>query len=92
MKDYVGSVSFNADGTLLAATSPHGGQVMLWSMQDGRYLNSFAKTDVCGIAPLGTSFLASSGNSGVEALPTSGHAPTLLGFIWDNHLLQLRTA
>ena len=89
MKNYVGSVSFNADGTLLAATSPHGSQVMLWSMQDGRYVDSITKTDVCGIAPLGASFLASSGNSGVEALSRIGQAPALLGFIWDNHLLQL---
>lgn len=89
MKNYVGSVSFNRDGSLLAATSPHGNQVMLWSGADGRFVTSIAKTDVCGVAPLDDGFIASSGNSGIEPLGVSGGKPVLLGFIWDNHLLRL---
>ncbi|MBL8791292.1 MAG: DUF1513 domain-containing protein [Rhizobiales bacterium] len=93
MKNYVGSVAFNTDGTLLAATSPHGGQVMLWSMNDRRFLAGVPKTDVCGIAPIAQGFVASSGNSGVQEIDAQGHLRAekqLLGFIWDNHLLRLR--
>ncbi len=94
MKNYVGSVAFNSDGTLLAATSPHGGQVMLWSMSDQSFLTAVAKTDVCGIAPIAEGFVATSGNSGVQEIDRQGvlqGKPRLLGFVWDNHLLQLRS-
>ncbi|MFT3672984.1 DUF1513 domain-containing protein [Aestuariivirga sp.] len=93
MKNYVGSVAFNADGTLLAATSPHGGQVMLWSMAERRFLTAVTKTDVCGIAPIADGFVATSGNSGVQEIGHDGALegePRLLGFVWDNHLLQLK--
>jgi hypothetical protein len=88
MKNYVGSLTFNADGTLLAASSPHGNQVMVWSMAQGRHVASIAKSDVCGLAAAGNGFLASSGNSGIETLGDARN-PVLLGFIWDNHLLRL---
>jgi uncharacterized protein len=93
MKNYVGSVAFNRDGTVLAATSPHGGQVMLWSMADQRFIAGVRKTDVCGIAPIADGFVASSGNSGVQEIDPGGQLHTeavLLGYVWDNHLLHLR--
>jgi uncharacterized protein len=93
MKNYVGSVAFNRDGTVLAATSPHGGQVMLWSMADQRFIAGVRKTDVCGIAPIADGFVASSGNSGVQEIDPGGQLhtePVLLGYVWDNHLLHLR--
>lgn len=91
MKNYVGSVEFNRDGSLVAATSPHGGQVMMWSMQNLKFARSVTKTDVCGIAPAAGGFLASSGNSGIENLEGGRSKPMLLGYVWDNHLLKLST-
>jgi uncharacterized protein len=91
MKNYVGSVSFNSDGTRLAATSPHGNQVMIWSMADARFMDATSKSDVCGIAALGTGFLASSGNSGLTCLgitPQFEREQQSFSWIWDNHLLD----
>lgn len=95
-RGYVGSVAVDAGGAFLAATSPRGGVVGLWSMADGRWLGGLHLPDVCGLAPgaAGGEFWVTSGFGDVVRLKASSAGLAMLersrvplGF--DNHLLRL---
>lgn len=97
MKNYVGSVSFNDDGSRLIATSPRGGAALIWNMTENRLGRSVAIPDVCGAAPLDSGhFLVTSGNAGVRPLGFSaddaGVQPHAMNWIWDNHALAITPA
>jgi hypothetical protein len=95
LNNYVGSVSFDDSGRLLAATSPHGGAALFWDMSRQRLADSLAIPDVCGVAPLGPqAFLLSSGNAGLATKPAQGSLQPAggLGWVWDNHTLSLDRA
>ncbi len=96
LRSYIGSVAIDTSGRFVAATSPKGGMVGLWSLSDGRWLGSFTLADVCGLtaddAP--ASFWATSGygeivrlHAGDEGLVVRAqwHAPAA----FDNHLLRI---
>ena len=98
MDNYVGSVGFDGSGDYIAATGPHGGQIMIWRKVCGAFVGVQAMSDVCGVAALGAGrFAASSGNAGIRDIAADGHAgaaaePLLLNWIWDNHLRRLTSA
>ena len=94
MDNYVGSVSVDVSGTLVAASSPHGGLVAFWDAATGRFLGEQAMGDVCGIAPLGRGHVvASSGRGALGDL----QATALSSIVdddaarpqWDNHLRRV---
>jgi hypothetical protein len=94
MRNYVGSVAVDLSGSLVATSSPVGGQVVYWNARDGHCLGSTALPDGCGVAPQAAGrFLLSDGHgSVVEAGPGLPTAPLLahsddLG--WDNHLRRV---
>jgi hypothetical protein len=94
MRNYIGSVSFDDTGNYLAATSPQGGSVLVWSVARGKVSRSVMITDVSGAAPNSTaSFLVTSGNTGLSTLDPSGLSPAPGGqrWIWDNHAKVLRS-
>ncbi|NYT22620.1 DUF1513 domain-containing protein [Alcaligenaceae bacterium] len=63
MRNYVGSVTANARGTVVATSSPLGGRVLFWDAAGGHLLDAVALPDVCGVAPHGDGgFLLSSGH------------------------------
>jgi uncharacterized protein len=51
LRAYIGSVAVDSSGRYVAATSPKGGVVGLWSLMDGNWLGGFVAADVCGLAP-----------------------------------------
>jgi hypothetical protein len=51
-KGYVGSVAIDSSGNYVAAASPRGGCVAVWSL-DGRYVGSTRLIDGCGLAAAG---------------------------------------
>jgi hypothetical protein len=87
LNNYVGSVALDRSGTVIAATSPQGGEAALWSI-NGRYLGGAQIPDVCGVASHQNGFLVSSGNAGVRSLSEDSEegAPVLQRWIWDNHM------
>lgn len=88
LNNYVGSVSLDKSGSVVAATSPIGGTAALWSI-DGNYLGAAQISDVCGVARHRDGFLMSSGNAGVRDVATNGEAAetaVLRNWVWDNHL------
>jgi hypothetical protein len=87
LRQYVGSVSANADGSLIATTSPRGGVVIEWDAKSGNVVSERKLDDVCGVAPEGSGFLVSDGLGGLyeeEGLLTS-YPQTA----WDNHLRRV---
>lgn len=89
LRQYVGSVSANADGTLVATTSPRGGVVIEWETATGNVVSSRTIADVCGVAPdaAGPGFLVSDGSGDLrdEAGLVQRHPDTA----WDNHLRKV---
>lgn len=75
MRNYIGSVTSNAGGTVVATSSPLGGRVFFWDVATGKLLDAVTLPDVCGVAPQGDDgFLLSSGHGLlVRHRPTAGH-------------------
>ena len=89
MQGYAGSISWNGTGTEVAITSPKGGRVQRFDSM-GKFVGSFARPEVCGVAPLGAGLLLSDGLGGLVALTGGtarplGHSPVA----WDNHLVRI---
>lgn len=95
MRNYIGSVVFDDDGSYLIATSPQGGAAVVWDMAKGAVARSIVRADVCGAAPSGTgSFLITSGNAGISELRADGMLSVSreTRWIWDNHACALGPA
>jgi hypothetical protein len=93
LRSYIGSVSIDASGRYLAATSPKGGLAGLWSIADGRWLGGFRLADVCGLAADAGCFWVTSGHGDVAQLRAGEHglAPAAqwqAQAAFDNHLLR----
>jgi hypothetical protein len=94
LENYIGSVTLNREGSVVAASCPRGGRVLYFSARDGAFLASQVRRDACGLAPLDArSFLVSDGE-GALLESASLSAPPLLvaaraGLAWDNHLVAV---
>ena len=89
MQGYAGSIALSGDGTEVAITSPRGGRLQRFA-PDGAFLGAVARADICGLAPLGSGFLASDGFGGLIAVDGARARP--LGradAAWDNHVVAL---
>jgi hypothetical protein len=96
LRFYIGSVAIDASGRYVAATSPKGGMIGLWSLNAARWLGGFALGDVCGLAPDSrvACFWATSGlgdvvklRAGDDGFVADAHWQAPAAF--DNHLLRL---
>jgi len=93
-RSYVGSVAISGD--YLAAASPRGGVLGLWSVSGGHWLGALAIADVCGVTASSErgGFWASSGHGGIVKIAADARGPRVqaqwhvdAGF--DNHLLLI---
>jgi uncharacterized protein len=89
LRQYVGSVSPNLDGSLIATTSPRGGVVVEWDAATGNVVSNRKLADVCGVAPgeFGSGFMVSDGLGQLhdEAGLVGDYPETA----WDNHLRKV---
>lgn len=88
MRGYAGSVAWSGEGAEAAITSPKGGRVQRFS-PEGAFLGSFARPEVCGIAPLPGGFLLSDGLGGLVRLGDGAEPLAATGSAWDNHVVAL---
>ncbi len=95
LRSYIGSVAVDASGRYIAATSPKGGLAGLWALADGRWLDGFKLSDVCGLAADAAPgcFWVTSGHGDVVQLRAgeNGLAPAAqwqASAAFDNHLLR----
>lgn len=94
LRNYCGSVVFDAEGVRFAVSSPRGGVVTFWTA-GGDYLGLHEQTDACGIgrtATDGHGFVVGDGSGTVarvdEKLAASDRV-SFPGFRWDSHLATL---
>lgn len=94
LENYIGSVTANAAGDIVATSAPRGGQTLFWSAGTGDFLGAQSIPDGCGVAPADQgSFLISDGNGGLSYVSEPDAPSEVLsrppGFSWDNHLVAI---
>lgn len=97
LQQYCGSASFDSSGKFAAVSSPRGNQVMLWDMQNRKFLTSLYAADGCGLAatPKAGEFLVSTGRGKVYLLNAFNGKQALIDLekgnqlLWDNHLTAI---
>lgn len=94
LKNYIGSVSADASGDIIAASSPRGGLVTFWDAKTKRFIGARSMEDACGVAdtPRHRSFLLTSGLGQIQLVDKFGedaaNASSQLPIAWDNHLIR----
>ncbi len=81
LKGYIGSIAVN--GSRLAVSSPIGGVMLQFPIDDPKRVRIIEYEKVCGLSATGSGFAATS-MAGTMRLPRSAEQETLLR--WDNHL------
>lgn len=95
-RGYIGSVAIDAGGHYIAATSPRGGMIGLWSLGDGRWIGSLRLPDACGLASDATAgvFWATSGLGDIVRLQATANGLTAparfrADAAFDNHAIRI---
>ncbi|WP_420413116.1 DUF1513 domain-containing protein [Roseibium sp.] len=94
LQNYIGSVTANAEGSVIATSAPRGGKTLFWNAKNGTFIGHQDIPDGCGVAPIDQgNFLISDGNGGVSYVADAEDGAEILarppGFAWDNHLTAL---
>jgi len=95
MRQYAGSVCFDASGRYVAVSHPHEGIVSMWTSGSARWLALTELPDTCGIAAGSSAgvFIATGAGGRIARIDARVGESALLarsdGSRWDNHLLAL---
>lgn len=93
LRNYIGSVTADASGGIVAASAPKSGLVTYWDVASCRFLGTSELSDACGLAPThhAASFLLTSGQGWLatgEAHGPLSRRPSR--YHWDNHAILVR--
>ena len=97
LRNYCGSVAFNADGTKFAVTSPRGGMVTYWSA-GGQYLGAHERADACGVSRAmdhSQGFFISDGSGSIVFSRINSVEKVQYRIDdtrWDNHMISQSTS
>lgn len=86
-RNYIGSVAANRGAGTVAVSSPQGNSFAIFDAASGRMVASHALTEVCGLAPDGAAFRATTGTG--EITDPRGEITRNPEFVWDNHLSRI---
>lgn len=98
MKQYCGSVRFDASGRYLAVSCPRGNMLTVWDVRNEKMLKTLRIRDVCGVSACGEAFLYTTGTGRIglyDPVEKRSWAPDKAstlnreGTLWDNHLSAL---
>lgn len=90
LRNYIGSVTADASGAIVAASAPKGGLVTYWDVASRRFLGTNELGDGCGLAPThhNASFLLTSGDGWLATAEAGGiTARRSSPYHWDNHAI-----
>jgi hypothetical protein len=93
LKNYVGSVATDSNGTIVAASAPKGNLITYWDVSARNYLGSCSLNDSCGLAPTHrqASFLLTSGEGWLATGDAYGDLEReSTTYQWDNHAILIR--
>lgn len=90
LHNYIGSVTADAGGTIVAASAPKAGLITYWDVAARHFLGTCELGDACGLAPTHrpTSFLLTSGEGWLATAKANGllsRRPSR--YHWDNHAI-----
>ncbi|MBZ9907689.1 DUF1513 domain-containing protein [Mesorhizobium sp. BR115XR7A] len=89
-RNYIGSVAANPGAGTVAVSSPEGNSLVVIDASSGRIVSSSALVEVCGVAPDGAGFMATTGAG--EIIEGGGATRTEPDYVWDNHMLRIGPA
>ncbi|MCA0000610.1 MULTISPECIES: DUF1513 domain-containing protein [unclassified Mesorhizobium] len=89
-RNYIGSVAANPAAGTVAVSSPEGNSLVVIEAASGRLVSSSALVEVCGVAPDGTGFMATTGAG--EIVECNGATRSEPYYVWDNHMLRIEPA
>ena len=87
LRNYVGSVAANTAAGTVAVTSPQGNSLAVIDARSGKVVAASRLTEVCGLAPDASGFLATTG--GGEIVRPDGSSLSEPDYVWDNHMLRI---
>ncbi|BCG83927.1 hypothetical protein MesoLj113c_00370 [Mesorhizobium sp. 113-3-9] len=86
-RNYIGSVAANPFAGTVAVSSPEGNSLAVVDVVSGRVVSTSALVEVCGLAPDGAGFMATTGAG--EIIEGSGATRSEPDYVWDNHMLRI---
>ncbi|MBZ9992449.1 DUF1513 domain-containing protein [Mesorhizobium sp. BH1-1-4] len=89
-RNYIGSVAANPVAGTVAVSSPEGNSLVVIDAGSGRVVSSSALVEVCGVAPDGAGFMATTGAG--EIIEGGGAMRSEPDYVWDNHVLRIDEA
>ncbi|TGT38478.1 DUF1513 domain-containing protein [Mesorhizobium sp. M8A.F.Ca.ET.165.01.1.1] len=89
-RNYIGSVAANPVAGTVAVSSPEGNSLVVIDAGSGGVVSSNALVEVCGVAPDGAGFMATTGAG--EIIEDSGATRSEPDYVWDNHMLRIEQA
>ena len=95
LHNYIGSVTADAGGGIVAASAPKGGLITYWDVSARRFLGSCELNDGCGVAPTRhrASFLLTSGQGWLvetDVADAADEERRSSPYEWDNHAILVR--
>ncbi|MER9740161.1 DUF1513 domain-containing protein [Mesorhizobium sp. M0187] len=89
-RNYIGSVAANPIAGTVAVSSPEGNSLAVIDAASGKIVATKALVEVCGLAPDGPGFMATTGAG--EIIEGSGATRSEPDYVWDNHMLRIAPA
>ncbi|KAA3450439.1 DUF1513 domain-containing protein [Mesorhizobium sp. SARCC-RB16n] len=86
-RNYIGSVAANPVAGTVAVSSPEGNSLVVIDAGSGGVVSSSALVEVCGVAPDGAGFMATTGAG--EIIEGGGATRSEPDYVWDNHMLRI---
>jgi hypothetical protein len=85
--NYTGAIAANRDAGTIAVSSPQGSALALLDAANGKVVSFQTLTEVCGIAPDGTGFIATTQKG--DVIGGDGGKSIFDDWYWDNHVLRI---
>jgi hypothetical protein len=85
-RNYIGSVAANPAAGTVAVSSPQGNSLAVIDAASGKVVATSNLVEVCGLAPDGAGFIATTGAGEIVGARTKRSEPD---YVWDNHMLRI---
>ena len=90
LRNSIGAMAANREAGTMAVSSPAGNSYVVFDTASGAVVSASRLTEVCGIAPDRSGFIASSGAGAIVA--PDRRAVSEPDYVWDNHMLRIGQA
>jgi uncharacterized protein len=85
--NYTGAIAANRAAGTIAVSSPQGNALAVLDAATGKVVSFQTFVEVCGLAPDGDGFMATTGRG--QIIAADGDAAAFDDYFWDNHMLRI---